>query len=185
MQRRDLLKMIAAVTGCAMVGVSVQAREQAPRQVMGEAETALLADVAEAILPQTDTPGAKAAGCGAVMALLVNECYPDAQQQLLKDGLLQLQALARAQGALSFGKLALSEQQQLLTGLDKVARNQQSDATNAGAPHFFTLLKQLSLFSFFTSKAGCTEVLRYVAVPGKYVGDLAYKKGDRAWAFGG
>jgi hypothetical protein len=26
------------------------------------------------------------------------------------------------------------------------------------------------------------EVLRYSAIPGKYEGDLPYKKGDRAWA---
>jgi hypothetical protein len=49
-------------------------------------------------------------------------------------------------------------------------------------PHFFTLIKQLTIFSFFTSKVGATEVLRFEAIPGKYNGELDYKKGDRAWA---
>ncbi|MDP5040007.1 MAG: gluconate 2-dehydrogenase subunit 3 family protein, partial [Paraglaciecola sp.] len=53
---------------------------------------------------------------------------------------------------------------------------------NAATPHFFTLIKQLTLFSFFTSKLGATEVLRFEAIPGKYNGELDYKKGDRAWA---
>jgi hypothetical protein len=44
------------------------------------------------------------------------------------------------------------------------------------------LVKQLTLMVFFTSKVGATEVLRYVAVPGRYDGNMPYKKGDRAWA---
>ena len=43
-------------------------------------------------------------------------------------------------------------------------------------------MKQLTLFGYFTSKEGATQALRYVAVPGKYVGDYPYKKGDKAWA---
>lgn len=196
MQRRDLLKMIAAVTGCAMVGIAVDARELAAQPVMGAREQVLLDEIAEAILPATGTPGAKAAGCGAAMVVLINDCYQDSHQQLLKDGLVAIQALARQQFQQDFVALPLSGKQQLLQALDKAAVAQQvasaQQATKAqqgeqpdNLPHYFTLLKQLTLFSFFTSKAGCTEVLRYVAVPGKYVGDLPYKKGDRAWALGG
>ena len=35
---------------------------------------------------------------------------------------------------------------------------------------------------FFTSKEGGTKVLRYVPVPGKYDGNIEYKKGHKAWA---
>lgn len=48
--------------------------------------------------------------------------------------------------------------------------------------HYFTLMKQLTLLGFFTSKPGATEALRHVAVPGRYDGCMEYKKGDRAWA---
>ncbi len=48
-------------------------------------------------------------------------------------------------------------------------------------PHYFTMFKQLTIFGFFTSKVGATEVLRYVAVPGRYDGDLAYVPGTPAW----
>jgi len=190
MQRRDLLKMIAAVTGCAMVGIAVDARELAAKPVMGAREQVLLDEIAEAILPATGTPGAKAAGRGAAMVVLINDCYQDSHQQLLKDGLVAIQALARQQFQQDFVGLPLSGKQQLLQALDKAAVAQQATKAQQGEqpdnlPHYFTLLKQLTLFSFFTSKAGCTEVLRYVAVPGKYVGDLPYKKGDRAWALGG
>jgi hypothetical protein len=44
------------------------------------------------------------------------------------------------------------------------------------------MLKELTLLGFFTSKPGATQALRYIAVPGKYDGNLPYKKGDKAWA---
>ena len=50
------------------------------------------------------------------------------------------------------------------------------------APHYFSLMKQLSLLGFFTSKPGATKVLRYIPVPGKYEGCIDYKKGETAWA---
>jgi hypothetical protein len=48
-------------------------------------------------------------------------------------------------------------------------------------PHYFTMIKQLAIFGFFTSKVGATGVLQYVAVPGRYDGDLAYVPGTPAW----
>ena len=49
-------------------------------------------------------------------------------------------------------------------------------------PHYFTMMKQITLLGFFTSKPGATQALRYIAVPGKFDGNYPYKKGDRAWA---
>ena len=48
--------------------------------------------------------------------------------------------------------------------------------------HYFRMMKELTIIAFFTSETGSTKTLRYVAVPGKYLGDVPYKKGDRAWA---
>ena len=49
-------------------------------------------------------------------------------------------------------------------------------------PHYFGMMKQLTLWGYFTSKPGATQALRYVAVPGRYEGCIPYKKGDKAWA---
>ena len=78
----------------------------------------------------------------------------------------------------------------LLRALDAEARARfgtaevRPEGTSPGPvkPHYFTMIKQLVLFSFFTSKAGATEALRYVAVPGRYDGDMAYEPGTPAWA---
>jgi hypothetical protein len=49
-------------------------------------------------------------------------------------------------------------------------------------PHYFTLMKQLTLLGFFTSEPGSTRVLRYRPVPGKYKGCVPYRKGETSWA---
>jgi len=40
----------------------------------------------------------------------------------------------------------------------------------------------LTLFGFFTSQAGATQVLSYSAIPGHYDRCIPYAEGDRAWA---
>jgi hypothetical protein len=44
------------------------------------------------------------------------------------------------------------------------------------------MIKELTLSGFFSSEVGATKVLRYVAVPGKFIGSYPYKKGEKAWA---
>ncbi len=201
MERRDLLKMIAAATGLAFVGGEAWAAGPvaktavAAKPLFGAGDIMLLDEIAETILPRTETPGAKDAACGAQMAVMVQDCYDAKQQALFVAGLAALQAACKQQFQRDFLQLNAAERTALLTQLDKdasahnaaIASNDSTNVSNRKGdasvePHYFTLLKQLSIFVFFTSKTGATEVLRYVAVPGRYDGALPYKKGDKAWA---
>lgn len=49
-------------------------------------------------------------------------------------------------------------------------------------PHYFTMIRQLTLWGYFSSKVGMTKGLRYIDTPGHYDGAYPYKKGDKAWA---
>ena len=49
-------------------------------------------------------------------------------------------------------------------------------------PHYFAMMRQLTLWGYFSSKEGMTKALRYVETPGRYDGAFPYKKGDKAWA---
>lgn len=199
MERRALLKMIAAATGMALIGNNVWAAtsNMLPNttNLFKKTDLALLDEIAETILPRTDLPGAKDAGCGAQMQIMVQDCYTPEQQELFIHGLVSLQQLSHSQFGAEFGQLTAEQRTRLLTQLDTEAKAsnavlQSNDSTNAsnrqGDPtaklHYFTLFKQLSIFVFFTSKVGATEVLRYVAVPGRYDGAFPYKKGDKTWA---
>src|SRR5712671_1910112 len=55
-------------------------------------DVALLDEVADTILPETKTPGAKAAHVGPFMALMVTDSYSDQDQAIFRDGLAKLNA---------------------------------------------------------------------------------------------
>jgi len=190
MDRRELLKMIFAATGAAMIGLPALASGAGQAAAgtgvaFSDAEIAMLDELAETILPRTRTPGAKDAATGAFMARFVTDCYTAQQQATFRAGLADIEK--RAGGR--FIALAPEARTQLLRTLDVEARKRTIDVSETGTaeaakatPHPFTMIKQLAIFGFFTSKQGATEVLQYVAVPGRYDGDLAYTPGTPAWA---
>ncbi len=191
MERRELLKMIVAATGAAMVGLPALALGQSPgaggSHAFSAGDVAMLDEIADTLLPRTRTPGAKDAGVGVFMAQFVTDCYTAKEQATFRAGLADIDT--RAGGR--FVSLTPQARTELLRALDAEARKHAGKATDTGAarvasamPHYFTMIKQLAIFGFFTSKVGATEVLRYVAVPGRYDGDLAYAPGTPAWATG-
>jgi len=66
--------------------------------------------------------------------------------------------------------------------LDKEAKDYMSKKKPDEPSHYFRMMKELTLWGYFTSEVGATKALRYVAVPGRYEGCIPYKKGDKAWA---
>jgi hypothetical protein len=181
MHRRELLKLIAAATGCALVGAEGALAAPAARAPFSARDRLMLDEIAETIIPRTDTPGAKDAAVGAFIARYAVACYDPAQLRILQRGVAALDALMRAKTGAGFLHASPAQRQALLTGVDLQARAHAKDASPS-APHYFTLMKQLTLLGFFTSRPGSTRVLRYRPVPGKYKGCVPYKKGDTSWA---
>jgi len=189
MERRDLLKMIASATGMAMIGIGLPGAAlgygrvplQAPGNAFSADDVEKLDEISETILPRTDTPGAKDAGAGLFIAQYVTDCYTPKEQATFRAGLADIDT----RGGGRFIALKADARADLLRTLDAEAKARAA-AITAGdreqTPHYFTMLKQLVIFSFFTSEAGATQALRYVAVPGYYDGDLAYEPGTPAWA---
>ena len=187
MERRELLKLIALATGGVFIGgeMLLSGCTNPPKlggPVFTEEDIAFLDEVAETILPRTSTPGAKDAGVGRFMTVMVNDCYNEADQKTFHTGIKQLNDASQEMHKLDFLEASAEQRTQLLEDLDKKAKAEQKENKEEKAYRYFTQMKQLTLFSFFTSEPGATKVLRHVAVPGRYDGALPYKKGDRAWA---
>lgn len=142
-------------------------------------EIALLDEIGETILPATDTPGAKAVGIGAFMAMMVDECYDDAQHTAFRQGLVDLDVRARQRFGRPFAQVAAAGRTVLLNALD--AENRQALRAPGRPAHYFQMFQQLTLLGYFTSEIGATQALRWVEVPGRYDGDAPYHPGDRAW----
>jgi hypothetical protein len=187
MERRELLKLIALATGTAFIGgdLFLAGCKNAPEiggATFSEEDISFLDEVAETIIPKTTTPGAKEAAVGSFMTVMVNDCYDKKDQEIFHAGIKKLDEASQKANNTSFLKATTEQRTSLLTTLDKEAKEHQKSKQKDDANHYFTMMKQLTLFGFFTSKPGATQVLRHEAVPGKYDGAYPYKKGDRAWA---
>jgi hypothetical protein len=78
-----------------------------------------LDEIAETILPETSTPGAKAAKVGPFMALMVTDAYSDEQQRVFRDGMKQLDAASQKANGKSFMKAKPEQRLALLEAVDR------------------------------------------------------------------
>lgn len=186
MNRRELLKLISATTGTAMIGSAAflsGCATPAPNAfVFSQNDVLLLDEIAETILPRTETPGAKDAQVGQFMTVYVAACYTLEEQATFHKGLVTLEERSQAVYNRNFMSLQPNERESFINTLDQEARVHAVNSKGKGEMHYFTMLKQLTVFGFFTSEIGGTQVLRHAPIPGRYDGELPYKKGDRAWA---
>jgi hypothetical protein len=202
MNRRDAVARVALLMGGTLIGAEYflsgctadtdkkaatkaktgPAKPEKLAEVLNAQQINLLNEVGETILPATKTPGAKEANVGGFMAVMVRDCYKPEEQKIFLDGLTKLEAAAQKSGGKDFLALDAAQRTTLLTALDKEMKQYEKAKTPEQPNHYFRMVKELTLLGFFTSEPGATKALRYLPVPGKYDGNVPYKKGDRAWA---
>jgi len=209
MERREAVKYISILLGGAVIGADAFLTGCKTKtgnvHEWSDDDIAYLNEIGETILPRTSTPGAKDANVGQFMTVMVNDCYEAGDQKVFRDGMNQLNDLANEKYGSKFMKLPPQQRHDLLVQLDREAKNYQKkvDAFNEKedlkerqedergnlkyvrqhmSPHYFTMMKQLTMLGFFTSRPGMTQALRYEPVPGRYDGCVPYKKGDKAFA---
>lgn len=205
MDRRELLKMIAVLTGGVVIGgeVFLSGCKTGAKADAGftASNIALLDEVGETILPATSSPGAKAAQVGEFMKVYVTDCYTPESQDAFSKGLSELEAACKKMHSKGFMDCTPEQRKELLISLDKEAKEYNKAQDEKDKPvreemkkqhkeydfvssprHYYTMIKQMTLLGFFTSKEGATQALRNVPVPGRYDGALPYKKGDKAFS---
>ncbi|CAL1517567.1 gluconate 2-dehydrogenase subunit 3 family protein [Chitinophaga sp. MM2321] len=190
MHRRDAIRNVAILLGTAISASTLSALESctgsAPKnyELQKPATKALLAEIAETIIPTTNTPGAKAAGVDEFIIVMMNDCYQKKDQEVFLEGLKKIDVASTEKFKKSFMDITPEQRTELLTQIEqeRVDYNKRKDKKEGDPTHYFQYLKELTLLGYFTSKPGATEALRYVPVPGKYEGCIPYKKGDKAWA---
>ena len=183
MDRRKALLLTTSIMGSTLIGadffLSGCTREVKDKKLFSDAETSFLDEVGETILPETDSsPGAKAAKIGAFMVTIVTECYDQKEQTIFKEGIDNLEQMALTNYSKGFLELDSNQKQDLLVLLD----NEAKAIPEEGPTHFFSMMKQLTIWGFFTSEPGATKALRYLPIPGSFKGCIPYNKGDKAWA---
>jgi len=181
--RREAVIHLATLMGATVVGPRLSAANFVATQAHGftAAEIVLLDEIGETIIPATDVPGAKAVGIGTFLAMMMNDCYTPAEQQMFKDGLRQLDASHTQRFGADFLSGTAANRTALLNDLDREQRQHHQDLPAGSPPHYFRVLKELTILGYFSSEIGATQALRYAEVPGQYDGNAPYRRGDRAW----
>jgi hypothetical protein len=207
MERREAVKYISLLLGGTVIGADAflsGCRNKGASNIadLTAEDIAYLNEVGETILPRTATPGAKDARVGEFMQVMVRDCYEEADQRAFMDGLGKLNDASREKFKNDFMSITPEQRTQLLTEIDAEAKAYQKEVSAFNneenqkakdeeakgnrdykrqhkAPHYYTMMKQLTLLGFFTSEPGMTQAVRYLPVPGRYEGCVPYTKGDK------
>ena len=185
MNRREAIVKMALLMGGTMVGPRLLHGAwdaDAPAPSAGDDKIALLDEIGETIIPVTDVPGAKATHIGAFIAMMVRECYEQADQMAVAEGLIQLEKSYRAQHGHAFVGAPADERTAFLNDHDRAQRAYTAKKKKDEPAHFFRVVKELTILGYFTSEIGATQALRFAEVPGSFNGSAPYKKGEHAWA---
>ena len=138
-------------------------------RTLSPAAGAQVAALADAIIPDTDTPGARAAGVHVFIDLLLAECTTAGERKAFIDGLAAFDAACRqAHGA----------------GVEAVTAAQRTALLQRGETEkspFVQTLKSLTVLGYGSSRIGASQALAYDAVPGRYRGCIDLAPGQRTW----
>jgi hypothetical protein len=213
-RREAILRVTVMLGGATLVGgtaLLTGCREENTDVPFTAEEIAFLDEVAETILPQTSTPGAKAAKTGAFMALIVTDSYNKGDRKTFRQGMRKLDKATRKAHDVPFMEATTQQRLSVLEVLDREQKIQGdalrethrkraeafltedaapgADVTRAPAvattdppAHYFRMMKELALLGYFTSEIGCTQAQRYVETPGRFDPCVPYTPGDKAWA---
>jgi Gluconate 2-dehydrogenase subunit 3 len=168
MDRREFLANSATLSAASALWAIMRSAEAGGSPSTATADP-LLDRVCDLVIPDTDTPGARAVGVARFMSAamahgIVGSSAADRAN---------LEALLRdASGGAAFLSLPPDRQLEVLTGVDQAAYAERGS--------LWSRMKSLVLIGYYTSEAGAARELYYQLVPGRYDPDVPHKPGDRA-----
>ncbi|HEY4967831.1 MAG TPA: gluconate 2-dehydrogenase subunit 3 family protein [Puia sp.] len=146
----------------------------------------LLADLAETIIPATDTPGAKEAGAVEYMMHLLNECTDTKTLNQFVEGLQDLEFYTSKQFNRTFTDCHDHEKQAVLTHFSNKSGTGftflEKVKNKVTGKSFFETLKSYTVQGYCISEKGASLGMRYIAVPGKWLACIPLEPNQKAWA---
>lgn len=146
----------------------------------------LLADLAETIIPATDTPGAKEAGAIECMMRLLMECTDTKTLNRFVEGLQDFENYTYSRYHREFMNCNNGEKEAILQYCDQKSQSTHGLLGKAKDKYtgrvFFEILKKYSVYGYCISEKGASLGMHYIAVPGKYLSCIPMDQNQKAWA---
>ena len=202
MKRRDAIKKVALLLGGTLSAPTLIAMgrwEQSFIQntegvlfSLTEMQRKIVAEVAEMIIPKTDTAGAKDAGVPAFIEMMLKDCYYEPEHLSFMKGIMALEQskfldLDETRRTLMLKKIE-AETKDMMKAREvkqtKMGDNEDKEVMKAqaeGLP-FWRLMKELTLLGYFTSEVGTKASFEYVQIPSK-LEMIKLKPNQKAYAY--
>jgi hypothetical protein len=187
--RREVLKLLALSSALPAMPAELYAALQAVHndlpakpflKSLNPHADATVTAMAELIIPQTNTPGARAARVNEFIDLILTEWYPDEDRARFLAGLANVDERTRLLFGKDFVEASPEQQAGILEILgEEMAR--EADALAAAprgyrgsAPepdnNFYLMFRDLTLTGYFTSEVGAVQQLHEEIIPSHYDG---------------
>lgn len=190
MNRRDALKQIALLSGGALSMSTITAvmsgctSESGPAGYTAKTLTAqqdeLVTVISELIIPETDTPGAKAAKVNQFIDKMLSDWNYEDERAHFLSGLDSVDETSQELHGSDFLDLTEEQQVSVLEQLEQEAKDNPMPDTELKP--FFAMMKEYTLVGYYTSEIGATQELEWNHVAGRYDGCYPYSKVGRAWS---
>ncbi len=132
-----------------------------------EEQQAFLAEVADTILPATDTPGAKELSAHIFALQMLNDCHKAEDRERFAKGMQQFEDNVQQEHKKSFVQCSPAEREAIIA-----AAEAHKDAKD-DAQYFYNKMKSLTVGGYINSKYYLTNIQVYKLVPGKFRSSVA------------
>jgi Gluconate 2-dehydrogenase subunit 3 len=204
MNRRDAIKKAAILLGGTLSAPTLMAMSRFEQKNvlytegggilfnLTETQRKIVAEVAEMIIPKTDTVGAKDVGVPAFIELMLKDCYLQLEHLSFMEGVMALEEskfldmdasmrTERLKKVEAETKAMMKAREVKQTKMGDNEDKEEMKATPKGIP-FWRLMKELTLLGYFTSEKGIKASFEYVQIPTK-LEVIKLKPNQKAYAY--
>ena len=172
MNRRQIVKGMAATMGGLLVlpawaSAWNTASLQGFQSKLSGLEEALLAEIVETIIPETDTPGAKKLEVHRFVEKIITDCYDQKSRTTFAKGLTRVASMATQSYSKPFLSCTPAQRLEVLTTMSKSA--------DADEQNFIRLARSLTIRGYLSSEHVMTKLMGYEMAPGRYLGCVPVK----------
>jgi gluconate 2-dehydrogenase gamma chain len=176
-QRREVLRRAAWILGGAISAPAAlailegcSAKDATPSagaptlKFLTAAQYAVIAEIAEIMLPKTDTAGAKDVGVPAFIDVALDAVYDAQSKERFNSGFAEFAEAARSDGKPFLEREPAARAAFVKTSLETALAGERNPKP------FILMTRELVLLGYFTSERGIKENMTYEAVPTAYHG---------------